>query len=116
MIPEALGLLLKYAVALIICLFALKSWAAFVLFIFRNSVGPEDKGGSCIPSFRRMSLQNTGNSNQLCCWETKMTICTCVYNYLCQKFVLAGVRVFVYWCSDAPSLNLGSFATGDGKD
>lgn len=36
-----------------------------------------------------------------------MTICTCVYNYLCQKVVLARIGVFVYWCSDAPSLTPG---------
>lgn len=79
-------------------------------------MGAENEGGSWrIPSFRLISLQNTGNSNQLCCWETKMTICTCVYNYLCQKVVLARLRVFVYWSSDAPSLTPGHLPRVTGR-
>lgn len=79
-------------------------------------MGAENEGGSwSIPSFRLISLQNTGNSNQLCCWETKMTICTCVYNYLCQKVVLGRIRVFVYWSSDAPSLTLGHLPRVTGR-
>lgn len=45
-----------------------------------------------------------------------MSFCTCVYNYLCRKAVLACVRMFVYWSTDVPSLTLGSAAAGDRKN
>lgn len=47
--------------------------------------GGVNKGGYwCISSLKLIPSQNTGNSNQLCCWETEI-VHLCKKNDLCQK-------------------------------
>lgn len=65
-----------------LCFFCARVWSQKSVFVCGEGGGVNKGGYWCISSFKLIPSQNTGNNNQLCCWETEIV-------HLCKKMTSA---------------------------